>query len=432
MTLSIGQIVDHRYRIVKLLGQGGFGAVYQAWDARLERLCALKENLDPTPEVERQFGKEATILANLNHPNLPRVIDHFAVTGQGQYLVMDYVEGEDLQQMLDRRGSLPEVEVLPWIAQICDALTYLHDQPQPIIHRDVKPANVKITPAGRPMLVDFGIAKFYDPARQTTLGARAITPGYSPPEQYGHGRTDARSDIYSLGATLYALLTGKEPADSVQRIIGAAALTPPEELNPRISEPVARIVMKALAAEPAQRFQTIGEFKAALASDPEARSTVTLIGQGTRAVAPRAVAPLAPSLRAPARPVDVVRPGVEPAPDVRQGRRTSRVLAFTTLVLGMLSWILVCVQPVMLMGLQVDQVLGSAAAGLLLILGFCGGGISALAALVLGALMLVKYRKGAAGGDYAMMAIGTVAAAVLVLVVIGLVVFVLLLPSAGA
>ncbi len=436
MTLSVGQVVDNRYRIVKLLGQGGFGAVYQAWDARLERLCALKENLDPTPEVERQFGKEATILANLNHPNLPRVIDHFTVTGQGQYLVMDYVEGEDLQQMLDRRGLLPEVEVLPWIAQICDALAYLHDQPQPIIHRDVKPANVKITPEGQPMLVDFGIAKFYDPARQTTLGARAITPGYSPPEQYGHGRTDTRSDIYSLGATLYALLTGKEPADSVERIIGAAALTPPEELNPHISEPVARGVMKAMAAEPAQRFQSIGEFKAALTSDSPARSTVTPIGQSTRAVDPRAMASYATASHAAAshavlRTVGVAQPEVTAAPSRRQDRRTPRILALVILALGLLSWILVCVQPVVLMGLKVDQVLGSAAAGMMLILGFCGGGISALAALILGVLMLIKYRKRATGGDYAMTAVGMVAAAVLVLVVIGLVVFTLLLPATG-
>ena len=113
MTLSVGQVVDNRYRIVKLLGQGGFGAVYRAWDTRLERPCALKENLASYPEAEKQFGKEATILANLNHPNLPRVIDHFTVPEQGQYLVMDFVEGEDLQQMLDRRGPLPEEEVLP-------------------------------------------------------------------------------------------------------------------------------------------------------------------------------------------------------------------------------------------------------------------------------------------------------------------------------
>jgi len=431
MTLSIGQIVDNRYRIVKLLGQGGFGAVYQAWDARLERLCALKENLEPSPEVERQFGKEATILANLNHPNLPRVIDHFTVAGQGQYLVMDYVEGEDLQQMLDRRGPLPEAEVLPWIASICDALSYLHNQPQPIIHRDVKPANIKITPDGQPMLVDFGIAKFYDPAQQTTLGARAITPGYSPPEQYGQGRTDTRSDIYSLGATLYALLTGKEPADSVERLIGAAALTPPEQLNPLISGPVARVIMRALAAEPAQRFQSIGEFKVALTSDSPARSTVTPVGQSTRVVDYRAAA-----LRASAQPtstgeVDIAQPEETRSSGLRRRLRTPRILAIIILALGLLSWILICVQPVVLMGFKMDQVLGSATAGLVVFLGFCGGGISALATLGLGLLVPFKYRKEATGIDYAMVATGIVAAVILALVVIGLVAFIVFLPAAG-
>jgi hypothetical protein len=351
-----------------------------------------------------------------------RVIDHFTVAGQGQYLVMDFVEGEDLQQMLDRRGPLPEAEVLPWMFKICDALAYLHNQPQPIIHRDVKPANVKIAPDGQAMLVDFGIAKFYDPARQTTLGARAITPGYSPPEQYGQGRTDPRSDIYSLGATLYALLTGKEPADSVERLIGSAALTPPDQLNPLISEPVARVIMRALAAEPVQRFQSIGEFKAALSSDSVIRSTVTPVGQSTRAVDHRAMA----------HTVGAAQPGAMPVPGIRQDQRTPRILAFTILALGLLSWILICVQPVLLMSLKVDQILGSAAAGMIMILGFCGGGISALAALALGVLLLIKYRRRATGGDYAMTAVGMVAAVVLVLVIIAAVVFILLLPAVGA
>jgi hypothetical protein len=337
---------------------------------------------------------------------------------------MDYVEGEDLQQMLDRRGPLPEAEVLPWIMQICDALTYLHNQPQPIIHRDVKPANIKITLDGQPVLVDFGIAKFYDPSQQTTMGARAITPGYSPPEQYGKGRTDARSDIYSLGATLYALLTGKDPADSVERLIGAADLTPPDQLNPLISEPVARVIMKAMTAETALRYQSIGEFKAALTSDAPERSTVTPVGQSTRAASPRAMAA--------ARAAGVARPLVEPVPGVRQGRRTARMLAVSTLGLGMLSWILICVQPVVLMGFQADQLFGSAPTGLMVLFGFCAGGISALSALTLGVLMLIRYRKEAGGIDYAMSAIGMVAAVVLVLVVIGLVVFVVLLPSSGA
>jgi len=136
---------------------------------------------------KKQFTREAQILARLAHPNLPRVIDSFIIPDVGQYLVMDYVEGEDLQTMLGRLGRLPEPQVLSWISQICDALAYLHNQSSPIIHRDIKPGNIKIRSDGRAMLVDFGIAKVYNPTIATTMGARAFTPGYSPPEQYGTG-----------------------------------------------------------------------------------------------------------------------------------------------------------------------------------------------------------------------------------------------------
>jgi serine/threonine-protein kinase len=218
MPLEPGQVLNNRYRIAKLLGQGGFGAVYRAWDLNLERACALKENLEISEEAQRQFKREALILSGLSHPNLPRVIDHFIIPGQGQYLVMDYVEGEDLQEMLESTGRpLPEAQALSWISQVCDALVYLHSQNPPVIHRDIKPANIKITPQGQAMLVDFGIAKMYDAHLQTTLGARAVTAGYSPPEQYGSGMTDPRSDIYALGATLYHLLTGQQPPESIQR-----------------------------------------------------------------------------------------------------------------------------------------------------------------------------------------------------------------------
>ncbi len=194
MTLTTGMVLNNRYRIVKLLAQGGFGAVYRAWDLNLKIACALKENLSVTPDAQKQFDREATLLASLQHPNLPRVTDHFSIPGQGQYLVMDFVEGEDLQQILDRtRTPIPEHQALAWVDQVCDALSYLHTHYPPIIHRDIKPANIKITPQGRAILVDFGIAKALAPNAKTTQGARAITPGYSPPEQYGQGSTDDRS-----------------------------------------------------------------------------------------------------------------------------------------------------------------------------------------------------------------------------------------------
>ena len=135
------------------------------------------------------------------HPNLPQVKDQFVIAGQGQYLVMDYVDGQDLEELRCAAGGrLPEAQALSWISQVCDALDYMHRQTPPVIHRDLKPANIKITPEGRAVLVDFGIAKTYDPLLKTTLGARAVTPGYSPIEQYGTGVTDARTDLYSLGA----------------------------------------------------------------------------------------------------------------------------------------------------------------------------------------------------------------------------------------
>src|SRR5512136_785736 len=137
MPLSTGQILNNRYRIVKPLGQGGFGAVYRAWDMNLDRPCAVKENLDASSEAQTQFVREAKILANLINPNLARVIDYFFIPGQGQYFIMDFVEGADLQAMLDQGGPLPEAQALSWILQICDALDYLHSQRPPIIHRDI-------------------------------------------------------------------------------------------------------------------------------------------------------------------------------------------------------------------------------------------------------------------------------------------------------
>jgi serine/threonine-protein kinase len=265
MTLNIGDRIYHdRYRIDGLLGQGGMGAVYKGWDFNLEIPVAIKENLDLTPEAQKQFNREAGMLARLAHPNLPRVTDYFTLPGQGQYLVMDYIEGEDLKSMLDRLGHLPEDQVLSWIGQITDALEFLHNQDPPIIHRDIKPGNIRIRPNGRAALVDFGIAKFYDPNKATTTGAKAVTPGYSPPEQYGGGLTDRRSDVYALGATLYHLLTGKEPPESVHRMVRNAEMPPPRQLNEEISPQVEQAILKSTEVSTDRRYQTINELRSAL------------------------------------------------------------------------------------------------------------------------------------------------------------------------
>ncbi len=266
MTLERGTLLNNRYRIVEILGQGGMGSVYRAIDENLGMEVALKENLFTTDEYARQFRREAIILATLRHPNLTRVTDHFVIEGQGQYLVMDYIEGEDLRQRMDRLGILSEEEVVTIGVAVCEALNYLHTRIPPVVHRDIKPGNIKITPQGQIFLVDFGLAKIIQSGQVTTTGARAMTPGYSPPEQYGTARTDHRSDLFSLGATLYAALTGAIPEDSLARAMDQVELTPIRKRNPKVSKRLAAVIEKSLAVRPDERYQDAEEFKQALLS----------------------------------------------------------------------------------------------------------------------------------------------------------------------
>uniref|UniRef100_UPI0035B28226 protein kinase domain-containing protein n=1 Tax=Promineifilum sp. TaxID=2664178 RepID=UPI0035B28226 len=192
------------------------------------------------------------------------VTNHFLIPGRGQYLVMEFIDGQDLQQKLEERGRLTEAEVIPIVQQIANALAYLHGRPEPIIHRDIKPANIKITSENRAVLVDFGIAKHYSATGKTTRGAQAVTPGFSPPEQYGLGATDARSDIYATGATLYALLTGQTPTESVSRLTGATLPYPTD-----VSPPVTKAILRAMALEPGARYQAAGQLGVALTAPVE-------------------------------------------------------------------------------------------------------------------------------------------------------------------
>ncbi len=264
MTLERGALLHKRYRIVEILGQGGMGSVYRAVDENLGVDVAVKENLFTTDEYARQFRLEAVILANLRHPNLPRVTDHFVIGDQGQYLVMDYIEGEDLRQRMERMGNVTEDEAILLGAALCDALMYLHTRKPPILHRDLKPGNVKITSDGHIFLVDFGLAKVLHGSQATTTGARAMTPGYSPPEQYGTARTDPRTDIYSLGATLYAALSGIIPEDGLARAMDNTQLTPLRKRNSKVSRRLAASIEKAMGIDPADRFQNAEEFKRSL------------------------------------------------------------------------------------------------------------------------------------------------------------------------
>jgi serine/threonine protein kinase len=359
VSLATGQVIQNRYRIVKRIATGGFGAIYKAWDLNLGRLCAVKENLETTPEAQRQFGQEARILANLSHPNLPRVTDHFSIPGQGQYLVMDYVDGEDLQEMLDRAGGpLPEAQVLPWIDQVCEALSYLHAQNPPVIHRDIKPANIRITPQGKPMLVDFGIAKKYDPSKKTTAGARGVTPGYSPPEQYGTGATDARSDEYALGATLYALLTGQTPPDSVDIITRQAPpLRPIRQVNPGIRQHVSDAVIRAMELDPVRRYPRLADFRDALQNTIQvvpgypARPSIYV---GTAPVPPVSPPPQRPSIYVGTAPVPPVSP--PPQSPVKSSRSSSTSAMITCMVIA--GVLLCCIAAFVLMWNYGDAIFG--------------------------------------------------------------------------
>jgi len=261
MALRKGTILENRYRIDTLLSEGGMGAVYQAFDTNLNNSVAIKENFFQTPQSIRQFKQEAHILARLRHPNLPRVIHHFTAN-QRQYLVMDFIEGRDLWEIIQKQGHpLEEAPALIYMLQICDAVSYLHRQNPPIIHRDIKPQNIKITPDDQAVLVDFGISKVGDDDDRTRTGARAVTPGFSPPEQHGGTGTTPVSDVYALGATLYAVLVGQKPPDSVSRIVGGSSYEPPHTLNPKLSREVSATIEHAMQIRQVDRPQSVGEWR---------------------------------------------------------------------------------------------------------------------------------------------------------------------------
>lgn len=266
-----------RYQVISVLGCGAMGAVYLAEDKRLVgRRCAIKENRpDPSagPEYQaqarEQFLAEASVLGQLDHPGLPKVSDYF-IENERQYLVMDYVEGEDLESILQRaRQPQSEDAVLYWSDQVLDALTYLHTwRPQPIIHRDIKPANIRVNLQGKAKLVDFGLVKLLDSSNpKTKAELRGIgTPAYAPLEQFATSddHTDARSDLYALGATMYHLLTNLYPPDVHQRLLNPELLAPPRQLNPQLSENTERAIVRAMEIYPNQRFQSAEEMRLAL------------------------------------------------------------------------------------------------------------------------------------------------------------------------
>lgn len=272
MELSPETLLHNRYRIINKLGQGGMGAVYLAYDTALEHEVAVKLNRNPSPESTDQFLKEAQLLATLKHPNLPRVIDYFIID-QNQFLVMDYITGDNLGELLEKVGAQSIEQVLIWTQKVGSALIYLHRQTPPVIHRDIKPANLKLTPQRDVILVDFGIAKAVDSSQATAIGALGYTPGYAPPEQYSSARTGPYSDQYALAATIYNLITGQTPVDSVQRALEQAVLTPMNLLQSNIPDYVQSAIEKAMSIRPKDRFKSIEGFIRAL-TDPTYQPTL--------------------------------------------------------------------------------------------------------------------------------------------------------------
>jgi serine/threonine protein kinase len=264
-------LLQNRYRIVRQLGRGGMGAVYEALDQRLEITVALKETLSSEDSMRKQFEREARMLAGMQHPALPRVSDHF-VEGNRAFLVMQFIGGVDLAKIIAQQpGPFPRDQVIAWADQLLDALIYLHSRDRQVIHRDIKPHNLKLTAAGQIALLDFGLAKAQasDPSVTASQAFFGYTRHYAPLEQIQDQRTDPRSDIYALGATLYHLLTGIKPPDAMVRAAavvdgGADPLRPANQIHEAVGPEIAAILNKALAQKPEERYANANEFREAL------------------------------------------------------------------------------------------------------------------------------------------------------------------------
>jgi serine/threonine protein kinase len=270
--ISPETLLQNRYLVRKQIGKGGMGVVYMATDQRFGSSVALKEIFLDAPHLRKAFEREARLLNHLRHPALPRVSDHFT-DEDGQFIVMEFIPGADLWEMLkEKRVPFPLANVLDWGDQLLDALEYLHGHDPAIVHRDIKPQNLKLTERGAIVLLDFGLAKG-TPSHLTTATSPASVFGYSfnyaPLEQMQASGTDPRSDLYSLGATLYHLMTNVTPPDALSRATAVLngepdPLRPADEVQAQVTEPVARVLAAALAQNAAKRPQTATEMRAAL------------------------------------------------------------------------------------------------------------------------------------------------------------------------
>jgi serine/threonine protein kinase len=277
-------LLQNRYLVQKQIGQGGMGAVYVATDERFGSTVALKETFFDDANLRKAFEREARLLNHLRHPALPRVSDHFTEE-DGQFLVMEFIPGADLSEMLKEKGAaFPAQDVLEWADQLLDALDYLHTHEPPVIHRDIKPQNLKLTARNHIVLLDFGLAKG-TPLQASRVTATGSLFGYSfnyaPLEQMQGTGTDPRSDLYSLGATVYHLLTNMTPPDALSRATAMVngepdPLRPANEVHGQVSAPVARVLMHAMAQSAAKRPPTAAAMREALREVSQQVGTASL------------------------------------------------------------------------------------------------------------------------------------------------------------
>lgn len=272
--IESGTLLQNRYRVVKQIGQGGMGVVYLATDERFGSTVAVKQTFFDDPALSKAFEREAHLLNHLRHTALPKVSDHFTES-DGQFLVMELIEGADISDLLQQRnGAFPLADVLRWADELLDALDYLHTHEPPVVHRDIKPQNLKLTSRGQIVLLDFGLAKGTSTQTRANVTAAAASVfgysrNYAPLEQIQGTGTDARSDLYSLGATLYHLLTGMPPVDALTRA-SAIINGQPDPLRPahlahaQVPPAVSEILRRSMAQNAAHRQPTAADMRATL------------------------------------------------------------------------------------------------------------------------------------------------------------------------
>ena len=321
MTLASGTVLANRYRVLARLGEGGMGSVYQVEDLKrpgvVYALKALLDDTNTSPEdmawAAKRFDEEITLLSRLSHPRIPAFVDRFTEGGR-RYFVMEYIPGMTLEQRQEQtHAPLPERDVLTWMIGVCDVLAYLHSQRPPIIVRDLKPGNIMVTPSGDVRLIDFGIARTYKAGKASNT-ENLGTMTYASPEHLGQTQTDARSDIYSLGATIYHLLTNTEPVPLETPAPGQL-----RKYQPGLSEATERVVIRAMKLNAAERFQTAVEFREALRAclDALPAPVGTATSSGAISPASRTAVPARPASAAPSGGVICPRCGYFNRPGAR-------------------------------------------------------------------------------------------------------------------